>query len=229
MLHLRHVCKAFAGQPAVRDVSLRAGRGEIVGLVGRNGAGKSTLMRLAAGTLRADSGTIRLKGQARLGFLPEGAPVYGDLSPRDALAFVLGSHGLGPRTRRNRAAELLAALELERVADRVVDTLSKGFQRRTALAMALAPQPDVLILDEPFDGLDPIQKRAAIHYLKTLAAKALIIVSTHVLQDAAGLCSRLVVMEQGALLADAPPREWLAHHGAATLEDAFCATLAGAA
>ena len=228
MLHVRHVCKSFAGRPALRNVSLAASRGEAVGLVGRNGAGKSTLMRLIAGTLNADSGSICLDGAPRLGFLPEGAPVYGELSPRDALAFVLGVHGLDARTRHARITTLLEALHLEPVADRVVDTLSKGYQRRTALAMALAPQPDVLILDEPFDGFDPIQKRAATALLNAMVPHTLLIVSTHTLDDAARLCSRLVILEQGAVLADMPPQALQAQEGANTLEDAFCARLAGA-
>ena len=225
MLDVRHVSKSFAGHTALEDVSFHAGRGEIVGLVGRNGAGKSTLMRLLAGTLLADSGAIGFAGNPRIGFLPEGAPVYGDLSPRDALVFVLGIYGFDAKVRRQRTAALLTALDLDTVAGRVVETLSKGFQRRTALAMALAAEPDVLILDEPFDGFDPIQKRSATAYLKVLAPQTLILFSTHVLDDALRLCSRLIILENGAIRADAAPRDLLNQKHAATLEDAFCAIL----
>ena len=228
MLEVRHVSKSFAAARAVRDISFAARPGEIVGLVGRNGAGKSTLMRLIAGVLAPDSGTIALKGAPRLGFLPEGAPLYGELSPRDALDFVLGAHGLDRAQRRQRIQKTLATLALETVAGQPCETLSKGFARRTALAMALAPEPDVLILDEPFDGFDPVQKHAASTHLKALGENRLILVSTHSLNDARRLCSRLIVIEQGRLCADAAPGALLRQSGTQSLEEAFRALLAGA-
>ncbi len=228
MLEISNLNKSYAGQMALENVSFEARRGEIIGLVGRNGAGKSTLMRLLAGSLPANAGVVRLEGKIdypnqirTLGYLPEGAPLYEELTPRQALAFVLGAHGFERAARRKRIDEILRQLDLGTVADKMLETLSKGYKRRTALGMALAPDPQLLLLDEPFDGFDPVQKHAAAALLRSLSTDKLVIISTHSLRDASRLCTRLIVLERGEIRADASPEVLLKQTGEKSLERAF--------
>ncbi|PHS29192.1 MAG: multidrug ABC transporter ATP-binding protein [Robiginitomaculum sp.] len=221
MLEVHHLEKSFADNPALRQVSFSADKGEIVALVGRNGAGKSTLMRLIAGCLMPDSGEILLSDDMRIGYLPEGAPLYDELTPRACLDFVIGAHGIKGAARRKRVKESLEKLDLTDHADQVLNTLSKGYQRRTALGMALAPEPHLLILDEPFDGFDPIQKHAAVNLLKSISPNTLILISTHSLKDAERLCSRMIVIENGRISADTSPKALLKETGTDTLDAAF--------
>ncbi len=221
MLDVRNVKKSFAGNPALRNISLHAMRGEVVALVGRNGAGKSTLMRTIAGCLPPDDGEIQFQKGTTIGYLPEGAPLYKELSPRACLKFVLSAHGIHGRAQRERITNILQSLDLEDTADLMLGTLSKGYQRRAALGMALAPDPHILILDEPFDGFDPIQKHAAVQLLKRLAAQKLILISTHTLSDAKSLCTRLVVIDHGLIRADDAPKAILKKTKSANLDSAF--------
>jgi gliding motility-associated transport system ATP-binding protein len=221
MLEVRNLKKSFAGNPALRNISLSAQRGEVVALVGRNGAGKSTLMRIIAGCLPPDDGEIQFQDGATIGYLPEGAPLYKELSPRACLKFALSAHGIHGRAQRLRITDILQSLDLEDTADLVLGTLSKGYQRRAALGMALAPDPHILILDEPFDGFDPIQKHAAVKLLKRLAAQKMILISTHTLSDAKSLCTRLVVIDHGLIRADDAPKAILKQTKSANLDSAF--------
>ncbi len=227
MLAICQLEKSFAGKAVLKDISFSADQGEIVGLVGRNGAGKSTLMRVIAGCLRADNGCVDRGGQSTIGYLPEGAPLYEELTPRAGIEFVLGAHGFARAAQRKRVNEILHMLELDGVAGQVVQTLSKGFARRTALGMALAPNPDILILDEPFDGFDPIQKHAAANLLKAISPKKIILLSTHSLSDAQRLCTRLIVIEDGQIRTDSPPEALLSQAGGGSLDAAFRKLVAG--
>jgi ABC-2 type transport system ATP-binding protein len=229
MLVVHHLEKSFAANPALRQVSFAADKGEIVALVGRNGAGKSTLMRTIAGCLMPDSGEIRLSDDIRIGYLPEGAPLYDELPPRACLDFVIGTHGTKGKARRNRIEDILDKLDLTDHADQVLNTLSKGYQRRTALGMALAPEPHLLLLDEPFDGFDPIQKHAAVNLLTTISPHTLILISTHSLKDAERLCSRMIVIENGQVCADTSPKALLKETKTATLDEAFRVLVGGKA
>jgi gliding motility-associated transport system ATP-binding protein len=221
MLEIRHLQKSYSDNVALRRISFSAGRGELVALVGRNGAGKSTLMRLIAGCLQPDEGTIEFAKSPSLGYVPEGAPLYRELTPKAVLEFVLEVHGVKGKSLRDKVREIMQTLELEDVANQVLDTLSKGYQRRTALAFALAPDPQVLILDEPFDGFDPIQKEVAVALLKAISPQKLILFSTHSLSDAERLCNRLIIIEQGNIRLDAPPADVLRQTGTSTLDAAF--------
>jgi len=221
MLQVHHLEKSFADNPALRQVSFSANKGEIVALVGRNGAGKSTLMRLIAGCLTPDSGEIHLSDDIRIGYLPEGAPLYDELTPRSCLDFVIGAHGIKGAARSKRIEDSLKNLDLMDHADQVLNTLSKGYQRRTALGMALAAEPQILILDEPFDGFDPIQKYAAVNLLKSISPNTLILISTHSLKDAERLCSRMIVIENGRISADTSPKALLKETDTDTLDAAF--------
>ncbi len=221
MLEITHLEKSFAGIPVLQDLNLRAIAGEIVAVVGCNGAGKSTLMRIIANTLPPDDGEIEIAEGKKISFLPEGAPLYPEMTPRSILQFVLGAHGFSKKQSRKRTEVVLNLLALQSVAEQMIQTLSKGFQRRTALGMALAPECDILILDEPFDGFDPLQKHMAVTLLKSISPDKLILISTHSLSDASALATRMVVIEDGQIRADGTPQALLQQARCKTLDEAF--------
>ncbi|MEZ5741671.1 MAG: ABC transporter ATP-binding protein [Burkholderiaceae bacterium] len=209
------LCKNFGRFTAVDDISFAVQRGEVVGFLGPNGAGKSTTMKMLAGFLEPDAGRATLGGHdvlrepiaARrlLGFLPEGAPAYGDMSVADFLHFAARMRGLaGPRL-RERVAEMVERVHLGPVWNRQIDNLSKGFKRRVGIAQALVHDPDVLILDEPTDGLDPNQKHEMRTLIASIAASKAIIISTHILEEVEAVCSRVIIIAAGRCLVDATP------------------------
>jgi ABC-2 type transport system ATP-binding protein len=217
MLEIENLTKRFGGVTAVAGLSLAVGQGEVLGFLGPNGAGKTTTMKMVTGFLTPDSGTARICGhdigsdtlaaQARLGYLPEGAPAYGEMTPREFLGFIAGVRGLDGQ--RARAARDLAVARtgLDAVLDRPIDNLSKGFRRRVGLAQAILHDPEVLILDEPTDGLDPNQKHAVRALIREIAAKKTIVISTHALEEVEAVCSRAVIIDRGMLVADGTPAE----------------------
>ncbi len=224
MLNASHVSRRFGSTLAVDGVSLQVGKGEIVGLLGPNGAGKSTIIRMLAGVLVPDSGQIDTAG-TRPGYLPEGAPLYGGLTPRQSLHFLLAFVHWPKDQAQARTAKVLQMLDLEEHADQGVQELSKGYQRRTALALALANDPDAILLDEPFDGFDPIQKTRGRELLRSLAKDKSILVCTHSLEEAEFLCDRLLVLNHGKLIASGSVAELLKQTGATNFSDAFASIL----
>jgi ABC-2 type transport system ATP-binding protein len=230
LIEAQGLAKAFAGQPAVRGVSFALSAGEVACVLGPNGAGKTTTLRMLAGVLEPDAGAARLGGhdvvlararaQALLGYLPEGAPLPTDLSARLLLRFLADALG-APRARVEASA---AAVGLTAVLDRPLATLSKGYRRRAALAGALVHDPPVLLLDEPMDGLDPIQKQQARALIRALAPGRAILISTHALDDAIALADRILLIAGGTLVLDEPARAFAARGAAAGgLEAAFAA------
>jgi ABC-2 type transport system ATP-binding protein len=229
LLRVEGVRRAFGGRVAVDGVSFSLAAGETVAFLGPNGAGKSTTLRMAAGVLEPDAGDVwvsgasmatrRAEAQARLGYLPEGAPLYGDLTVSAFLGFLARAHGLaGPAGRAavERAAGEASVLE---VMSRTIETLSKGYRRRVALAGAILHDPPVLILDEPTDGLDPNQKQVMREMIARMRPKKAILISTHQLDEAEAMCNRAVVIRAGRIVADATPAALAAAHGG--LEPAF--------
>ena len=226
--------KRFGDQTAVDAVSLTVKRGEVVGFLGPNGAGKSTTMRMITGFLEPDSGralicdydvaTRPVDAKRRLGYLPEGAPAYGDMSVGAFLTFIGKVRGLAGARLQNRLAEMVERINLTDVWSKPVETLSKGFKRRVGIAQALIHDPDVLILDEPTDGLDPNQKHEMRTLIGSIAARKAIIVSTHILEEVEAVCSRAVIIAAGKVVADATPHELVARSDEAGM---FTATLAG--
>jgi ABC-2 type transport system ATP-binding protein len=212
--------KTFSGVRAVDDVSLTVARGEVVGFLGPNGAGKSTTMKMLTGFLTPDAGTASIAGEdvfrrplqarARLGYLPEGAPAYGDMSVGDFLVFIGRMRGLTGARLDERLAEMVERVNLEGVWNRSIDALSKGFKRRVGIAQALIHDPDVLILDEPTDGLDPNQKHDMRELIRSIAAGKAIVVSTHILEEVEATCSRVVIIAEGRVVADDTPAALLA-------------------
>ncbi len=217
LVEVEHLEKRFGAIAAVNDVSFTVAAGEVLGVLGPNGAGKSTMMRIIAGSLAATSGVARICGhdtraqpraaKACLGYLPEGSPLYADMTPEGFLDFVAAARGLDAATRRGRVGEAIARLQLEDVLYRPIDTLSKGFKRRLGIAQALVHDPRVLILDEPTDGLDPIQKGAVRGLISELSADKAIIISTHLLEEVDSICHRAIFISAGKVAGGGTPRE----------------------
>jgi ABC-2 type transport system ATP-binding protein len=231
MLVANNLSKKFGSLTAVNDLSLTVEKGEIVGFLGSNGAGKTTTIKMLAGALLPDSGQVKIAGtdffenwtQARnkLGYLPEGAPLYSGLTPRQSLKFILGNQNWAKPDINERLAVILSDTHLLAQADSKISQLSKGYQRRTALAIALALNPEVLLLDEPFDGFDPIQKKTARKLLRKLAKNKAILICSHSLSETQALCDRVLVLYEGQLIASGTIREIIAQTGGSSFDDAF--------
>ncbi|MCH2458191.1 ABC transporter ATP-binding protein [Henriciella marina] len=230
MLELKQLSKSFGGRTAVDSMSFSLVKGEVLGFLGQNGAGKSTTMRMAAGVIEPDSGDVIVSGhsivsdrreaQRRLGFLPEGAPLYPDMTPLDFLNFLCAAHRISRKDCRSAVERVIADARIGDVMSKRVSTLSKGYRRRVGLAGALIHDPDVLILDEPTDGLDPIQKRAVRALISRMAKDKAIVISTHTLEEVPAMCNRVIIIDQGKLIADSSPEE-MAKRREGGLEEAF--------
>jgi len=189
----------------------------VLGFLGPNGAGKSTTMKMIAGFLAPTSGSVNvcghdvadapLKAKSALGYLPEGAPSYGEMTPREFLAFIADMRGLAGAHRTQRIDDVIERLHLNAVLEQPIETLSKGFKRRVGLAQAIVHDPAVLILDEPTDGLDPNQKHEVRSLINAMAKDKTIVVSTHILEEVHAVCTRAIIIAQGKVLADASPAE----------------------
>ncbi len=210
VLKLRDVAKRYRRRVVLDGLDLALGRGEIVGLLGPNGSGKTTTLRIAAGLLWPDRGAVEVAGEpltperpalrTRIGYLPERVPLYDPMTVRGYLDFVAGARGLASTRRRAAVADALTAFDLEAVAGRVIGYLSKGFRQRIGLAQALIAAPDVLLLDEPTNGLDPFQIIEARAMIVRASEGRGVIFSTHILQEVAALCTRVVYLHGGRLV-----------------------------
>ena len=217
LLEIERLSKRFGPIEAVSNVSFTVRRGEIVGFLGPNGAGKSTTMRMVAGFLPPDAGRAAICGhdvaaapreaKRRLGYLPEGAPLYGDMTPAALLTFVAEVRRLPMAERARKMTDVIDRLQLADALHRPIETLSKGFKRRVGLAQAILHDPEVLILDEPTDGLDPNQKHEVRSLLREVAGDKAIIISTHILEEVETVCSRAIIIARGAIVADALPED----------------------
>ena len=215
MIVADHLVKDFGQKRAVDNVSLTVKRGEVLGFLGPNGAGKSTTMKMLTGFLRPSAGRASIAGydvataamSARkvLGYLPEGAPLYPDMTPWSLLHFCAEVRNLPSDIRQKRVVESIERTNLESVVMQPIDTLSKGFKRRVGLAQALLHDPEVLILDEPTDGLDPNQKHEVRELIREIAPNKAIIISTHILEEVDAICSRAVIIADGKVIADGAP------------------------
>jgi ABC-2 type transport system ATP-binding protein len=209
--------KRFRSITAVNGISFKVERGEVLGFLGPNGAGKSTTMKMIAGFLTADEGSIRIKGEdcsrhpvaskRLIGYLPEGAPLYGDMSPRLFLRFAGEIRGLRGTELEERVAGVVDSINLHAVVDQPIETLSKGFKRRVGIAQALLHDPEVLILDEPTDGLDPNQKHEVRNLIREMSPQKAIILSTHILEEVDAVCGRAIIIAGGEIVADGNPAE----------------------
>jgi ABC-2 type transport system ATP-binding protein len=214
MIAVRHLTKRFGPTTAVDDVTFAVSRGEVLGFLGPNGAGKSTTMKMITGFLAPTSGTAVICGcdireapiaaKRHIGYLPEGAPAYPDMTPRSFLRFIASIRGFAGAEAQRRIDLAVERTALASVLHQPIETLSKGFKRRVGLAQALLHDPDVLILDEPTDGLDPNQKHEVRRLISTMPEKA-IVISTHILEEVDAVCTRAIVIAQGRVLADGTP------------------------
>jgi ABC-2 type transport system ATP-binding protein len=231
LIEVAHLSRQFGMVRAVDDVSFAVHRGEVVGFLGPNGAGKTTTMRMIAGFLSLSGGQVRIAGiditqrpveaKRALGYLPEGAPLYSEMTVSEFLRFVAAARGLTGGLLKQRVAHVTDLLELGPMRGRRIEALSKGFKRRVGIAQALVHDPQVLILDEPTDGLDPNQKRQMRALIADMAPDKAILISTHLLEEVDAVCARVLVIANGRIKADATPAALAGQAKDGMLESAF--------
>jgi ABC-2 type transport system ATP-binding protein len=215
MITTKNLSKLYGDKLAVDDLTFTVAPGEVLGFLGANGAGKSTTMRMIAGFIAPSSGSVSVCGydiekasvaaKSCMGYLPEGAPSYGEMTVAEFLEFVADIRGLTGSLRKQRRDVVIERLALEPVINQVIETLSKGFRRRVGLAQAMIHDPQVLILDEPTDGLDPNQKHEVRRLINELSKDKLVIVSTHILEEVHEVCTRAIIIANGRIVADETP------------------------
>jgi ABC-2 type transport system ATP-binding protein len=217
MIEIKNLEKRFGDITAVAGVSFNVERGEVLGFLGPNGAGKSTTMKMLTGFLHPSGGTAIVGGhditadplaaKRLLGYLPEGAPLYPDMTPESFLLFIAQIRGFSGAEARRRVEEVVGKVSLQGVLRQPIDTLSKGYKRRVGLAQAILHDPQVLVLDEPTDGLDPNQKHEVRALIRSMAKDKVIILSTHILEEVEALCTRVIIIARGKLVVDCKPSE----------------------
>ena len=230
MLQVEGLTKQFGDLTAVDNISFSVDRGEVLGFLGPNGAGKTTAMRMVTGFLPPTAGTVTVEGfdvsrqpievKRRIGYLPEGAPLYEDMTPLELLAFICDVRGISGQAKNDAIEKAAAGINIERVMHQSIGTLSKGYKRRVGIAQAILHDPDVLILDEPTDGLDPNQKHEVRALINEMAKDKVIVISTHLLEEVEVVCSRTIVIAAGKIVADCSPAELEAqssYHNAITV------------
>ena len=231
MIDIEHLSKKFGHAIAVNDISFSVSSGEVLGFLGPNGAGKSTTMKMIAGFLAPSSGTIRvcdydvskqpIEVKRRIGYLPEGASSYGEMTPLQYLEFIARARRLEGDLKATRKEEVIERLHLGKVLNQSIDTLSKGFKKRVGLAQAILHDPDVLILDEPTDGLDPNQKHEVREFIQSIASEKVIVISTHILDEVDAICSRAIIIDEGTIVADDTPNGLRSRTSSNRLDDVF--------
>lgn len=217
MISVDQLCRTFGSIVAVDGISFKVEKGDVLGFLGPNGAGKSTTMKMLACFLEPDSGTASICGhdirrnpvsvRKCLGYLAENAPAYGEMTVGSFLNFICDARDIRGAKRKQALDRIVPMCSIESVYHQSIDTLSKGYKRRVGLAQALIHDPQVLILDEPTDGLDPNQKHEVRGLIQRMASEKCIIVSTHILEEVEAICSRTVIIARGKILADSTPKE----------------------
>lgn len=224
-LQIINLTKRFGEQTALNGINLNIDKNEIIGLLGPNGAGKSTLMKSIVGALKIDEGQIIFHGKditkakteskKNIGFLPENNPLYNEMYVKEYLSFVAEIHKL-PKSRVEEVTELVG---ISPEKSKKIGQLSKGYKQRVGLAQAILHQPDLLILDEPTNGLDPNQIIEIRNVIKEIGREKTVILSTHIMQEVEALCSRVILIHQGNIIQDSPVEEFKGKFG--SLEEAF--------
>ncbi|MCK5363031.1 MAG: ATP-binding cassette domain-containing protein [Gammaproteobacteria bacterium] len=220
MIEITNLSKRFGELTAVDGVSFQVVRGDVLGFLGPNGAGKSTTMKMITGFIAPDAGSVVVGGddislrpvevKRRIGYLPEGAPLYGDMTVRGFLGFIAEIRGYRGPERQKRLDRAVELVNLGSVLDQSIETLSKGFKRRVGLAQAIIHDPEVLILDEPTDGLDPNQKHDVRKLIRSMAEDKVIVLSTHILEEVDAVCNRAIIIAEGRIVSDGTPAELMA-------------------
>ncbi len=231
MIQIENLTRHFGAFTAVDNLSFQVSPGEILGFLGPNGAGKSTTMKMISGFLRPSSGRVHVFGhdmwrdpmpaKQLIGYLPEGAPSYGEMTVRGFLQFIADVRGLRGAAKTVAVDSAMQKAALQEVTGQVIDTLSKGYRRRVGIAQAILHDPRVLILDEPTDGLDPNQKYQMRELIQNLSQEKLVIVSTHILEEVSAVCTRAMIIAQGKLLVDDTPAALAARSPSGRLDDVF--------
>ncbi len=211
MIEVENLTKYYGPRKAINNLTFQIERGEVVGFLGPNGAGKSTTMNILSCILPASSGTARIQGHDTfedslairkiIGYLPETPPLYPDMSVRDYLMFAAEIRGMAGKQSQNAVERVIERCSLKDVGHRIIGRLSKGYQQRVGLAQAMVHDPDILILDEPTIGLDPIQIIEIRKLIQELAASHTIILSSHILPEITQICQRVIIINEGEIAA----------------------------
>src|SRR6201987_1634577 len=217
MIKVQNLAKVFGTKRAVDGISFSVERGEVLGFLGPNGAGKSTTMRMVTGFIPPSAGTVRIgefdmieqpiPAKRLIGYLPENAPAYTDMTVFGFLNFTAELRGLRGEEKKKSIHRVVEMCFLETVLYQSVDTLSKGYRHRTCFAQSIIHDPDVLILDEPTDGLDPNQKHEIRNLIRRMGEQKAIIFSTHILEEVEAVCSRAIIIDRGRIVANGTPQE----------------------
>src|SRR5579872_7180505 len=217
MIKVQNLTKLFGEKRAVDGISFSVERGEVLGFLGPNGAGKSTTMRMITGFIPPSGGTVSVGGfdmvenpipaKRLIGYLPENAPAYMDMTVHGFLSFTAEIRGLRGEAKEKAVNRVVEMCFLEAVLHQSVETLSKGYRHRTCFAQSIIHDPEVLILDEPTDGLDPNQKFEVRTLIRKMGEKKAIIFSTHILEEVDAVCSRAIIIDRGKIVADGTPDE----------------------
>src|SRR5437867_12266259 len=217
MIKVHNLAKAFGAKRAVDGISFSVERGEVLGFLGPNGAGKSTTMRMITGFIPPTDGSVTVGGfdivqqsipaRRLIGYLPENAPAYTDMTVQGFLNFAAEIRGLRGEAKTKAVNRVVEMCFLESVLHQSVDTLSKGFRHRTCFAQSIIHDPEVLVLDEPTDGLDPNQKHEVRSLIRRMGEKKAIIFSTHILEEVDAVCSRAIIIDRGKIVANGTPQE----------------------
>jgi ABC-2 type transport system ATP-binding protein len=231
MIKVENLSKSFGAKRAVDDVSFEVRQGEVLGFLGPNGAGKSTTMRMITGFIPPSAGRISVCGidvlenpipaKRRIGYLPEAAPSYAEMPVLSFLRFAAEMRGLRGEGARNAIRRVVELCHLENVLGQTIETLSKGFRHRTGLAQAIIHDPEVLILDEPTDGLDPNQKHEVRTLIRRMGESKAIIFSTHILEEVEAACTRAIIIDRGKVVANGTPQELMSRTPSGKLDDFF--------
>ena len=217
MISIFNLTKKFDQFTAVNNLSMNVNKGEVLGFLGPNGAGKSTTMKMITGFIKPTDGIIKVKNmnveiepiecKKVIGYLPEGAPLYGDMTPKNMLKFVSSIRGMNAKEFQSAYDNVVVQTQITDVINQPIETLSKGYKRRVGLAQALIHDPEILILDEPTDGLDPNQKHHVRNLINEMGKEKAIIISTHILEEVDAVCSRACIIAKGKKIIDKKPSE----------------------
>jgi len=231
MIEVKGLVKSYGSKRAVNGVSFTVRQGDILGFLGPNGAGKSTTMKMITGYLRPDAGTATVEDidvafdpvavKRRLGYLPENAPAYPEMTVGEFLNFIAEVRGFRGSARQAPVDRVVGLTHLQSVRHQSLETLSKGYKQRVGFAQALLHDPPALVLDEPTDGLDPNQKNEVRSLIKSMAAHKAVILSTHILEEVEAICNRVIIISQGRVVVDETPAELQARRPGARLDEIF--------
>ncbi len=237
MIQVNHLSKYYDNIKAVNDISFTASKGDVLGFLGPNGAGKSTTMKIITGFIAPTKGEANVCGfsvedspievKKKIGYMPENAPLYDDMLVVDFLNYISDLREIPKEQKESKVDETIKLCSLNSVKFQSIETLSKGYRRRLSMAQALIHDPEILILDEPTDGLDPNQKHDVRVLIKKLSKDKCIILSTHILEEVESVCNRAIIISHGEKKFDGTPSELKAKSSSEKLDDVFRAITTG--